>query len=1142
MAGWYNYALGVDLGIASIGTALVRLNEDGEPCGLLDAGVRIFSVAEGGAARRQARQSRKTLRRRRQRLRALTSRLQQAGLLPEEPEALARLLRRSPYALRARAARFRLPSSYALGRCLLHLARFRGAGFLNQLEDGGENDGAKKDRQKSANAYRLLEQRLRESGQTLGEYLWQRQGAAEHHGRVRRRQGFVEDGSVDYAVPRFLVRQELRRIWECQRAFYPQLLTEELRQEVTELIFRDRPHAPYAVGLCSLDPDSGERRLPRMHRLAELRRIYEQINNIRFRTATAVHALTRPMRDALAERCLNGERLNRSEIKKILGTFCDEKIVAVNLAEETTNIAPFALVAAFADIPHWREMSEAEQDALLDFIAEPRLEPEKGEASPLMPEDVFLRECARRLRLSGDDAGERVSRCCNALPQDRSMLGETATRRILQLLRDGPGDAGEWRPLSFREAADLCGYTAEEEAARALGGTLERLPYYGEVLRHDVSPVHPWHVRQADEEEARYGRIPNPVVHVALNQLRKVVNEIIALYGRPRRICVELAREFGLSAEKRKALEMERLNGEKENRRIDGELEKLGLPSSRRNRIKYRLWEEQKGVDIYTLEPIAATGIAGCEIDHIIPRSLGGSDTYANLALIGASANLGKRDVAAYDFIQTRAPEQWPHILERISAPGYPRNKAWRFLPDVCRKFEAEGDADQTDSRMTDTGYMAKMAARYLRAVCAEVTPLRGGMTARLRHLWGLDGLEYPLLGLPVRREIYDPATGEVVMDERTGYPKRNPAWKAKARVDHRHHALDALVLACATRGMMQHMARADRLGLRCDDIPVPFGIEAGAFRDRVAALLRGVRVSPKAEHGKEGALHEATRYRVLAPVPRSKGMYTAAYRRSLSKLESRKDVAALELDEAAFSGIAGMEALVRHNRALREAIEAEYKGAARALDQRREEARREGRKERAITEKAIVQEAVLRARRHNPALGAASFSVKNKTLVGINARLQCGYTSDSNYCMDFFVNKGKVGWECISRFDVNQPGFVPEWQRKGCSLIWRLCKGDVLEMRLTEKLAVNLPEGLRQAESLLFVVQQLTAGKLMVRLLNDARPMPDKKVEDPCWLSGEKGLDFYLQAQARKVDLTPFGKVWRKHRKLWHGTQKKTA
>ena len=142
---------------------------------------------------------------------------------------------------------------------------------------------------------------------------------------------------------------------------------------------------------------------------------------------------------------------------------------------------------------------------------------------------------------------------------------------------------------------------------------------------------------------------------------------------------------------------------------------------------------------------------------------------------------------------------------------------------------------------------------------------------------------------------------------------------------------------------------------------------------------------------------------------------------------------------------------------------------------------------------------------------------------------------------MDFFVNKGKVGWECISRFDVNQPGFVPEWQRKGGALIWRLCKGDVLEMRVTEELAALLPEGLRQAESLLFVVQQLSTNKLMIRLLNDARPMPNKKVEDPCWLC-VRGRKFYMQAQARKVDLTPFGKVWRKHRKLWHGTQKKTA
>ncbi len=1138
----YRYALGVDLGIASIGTALVRLNEDGEPCGLLDAGVRIFNVAEGGAARRQARQIRKTLRRRRQRLRALVCRLQRAGLLPEAPDALARLLRRSPYALRARAARFRLPSPYALGRCLLHLARFRGAGFLSEREED-DDGGSKKDRQKSADAYRLLEQRLRESGQTLGEYLWQRQASGEHRGRVRRRKGFVEDGSVDYAVPRFLVRQEFQRIWECQRAFYPQLLTEELRREVSDIIFRDRPHAPYAVGLCSLDPDSGERRLPRMHRLAELRRIYEQINNIRFRTATDVHVLTRAMRDALVERCLGGEALNRSRITTIIKPFCDERIASVNLDDDAKEIAPFSLAAAFADIPHWREMSEKEQDALLEFMAEPRLEPEKGEASPLMPEDMFLEECARRLQLSGEDAGARVSRCCNALPRDRSMLGETATRRILQALRDGPGDGGAWRPLSFREAADLCGYTAEEEKARALGGALEKLPYYGEVLRHDVSPVHPWHLRQAAEEEGRYGRIPNPVVHVALNQLRKVVNEIIDLYGRPERVCVELAREFGLSLKKRKALETERRDREKENRLIDVELEKLNLPTTRKNRLKYRLWKEQKGVDIYTLAPIAVTDIAGCEIDHIIPRALGGSDTYANMALIGSGTNLGKRDTPAYDYIQSHAPAQWPHVLERISAADYPRNKAWRFLPDACRKFETEGDADQTDNRMADTGYMAKMAARYLRVVCADVTPLRGGMTARLRHQWGLDGLEYPLLGLPVREELCDAATGEILMDERTGYPRPNPAWKAKARVDHRHHALDALVLACATRGLMQRMARADRRGLPCDDIPVPFGIEAGAFRKRVAALLRGVRVSPKAEHGREGVLHRDTKYHILAPARGGNNRYMVSNKLSLSTLSSKKKVAELEIAESAFSGIAGIEALARHNRALREAIEAEYEGATRALEQRREEARRAGRREPALTEKAVVQEAVLRARRHNPSLGTAAYRiVKNTALVAVSERQKCGYTAYFNYSMDFFIEDGEIGWECVSLFDVNQPGFLPQWQRRGCSLLWRVCKGDVLEMRITEELAAMLPEGLRQEERLLFIVQKFSDDVLQVRLLTDARPLNDKGEGSPCWVSGKRKLKFFTTAQARKVELTPFGKVRHKHRKLWYGTQKKTS
>ena len=52
MPKYYRYNLGIDLGIASIGTALVLTDEADNPTKLLDLGVRIFSVPEGAATRR----------------------------------------------------------------------------------------------------------------------------------------------------------------------------------------------------------------------------------------------------------------------------------------------------------------------------------------------------------------------------------------------------------------------------------------------------------------------------------------------------------------------------------------------------------------------------------------------------------------------------------------------------------------------------------------------------------------------------------------------------------------------------------------------------------------------------------------------------------------------------------------------------------------------------------------------------------------------------------------------------------------------------------------------------------------------------------------------------------------------------------
>lgn len=1132
----YNYTLGIDLGIASIGTAIIQVDTEGQAVKILDAGTRIFDTPEGAAERRQKRQERKILRRRRQRLQQLTRLLQAHGLFPDDAEEAKNLLRRPPYRMRAHGMRHPFTHPHELGRCLLHLAKFRGAGFLEQLEDSaqeGDTAQAPKDKAKSANLYRHLEDVLKQTGQTLSEYFFRR---IREYKVIRRRKHFVDQHLIEYAVPRFVVKDDFKALWDNQARFFPQL-TDSLKTSVYDCIFADHPHAPYGNGFCSLDPDSREYRLPRMHRLSEMRRLYEQVNNLRLQSRSAVMPLTLSMRDCLIDQLMQGTDLTRKSIAASLQALCDEKIEKINMGDDTTKIKAFSHVKAFAQIPAWQKMTQAEQDAVLEFIAEPRLEPDNIH-SCLMPEEDYLRECCTRLGLGAQDSA-LVSRCINALPKDRSMLGRSATEHIIQKLREGLTDAeGRWYLPTHRQAADACGYVAEEEKHRKLAGTYTQLPYYGSVLRHDTTPVHPWHIDRAAKEEATFGRIPNPVVHVVLNQVRHVVNEILNLYGKPQRIHIELAREFGLSALKREALSKEQEKKRKENESIDKELAALHLPPTRKNRTKYRLWLEQGMVDAYTLQAIQATEFAGYEIDHIIPQSQGGTDTFSNLALTEASVNLAKGDSFAYPFVNAAYPDIWPKILQRISEKKFPRNKAWRFMPDAQERFGALGDEDQTDHRLHDTSYMAKMAARYLSLLCPVVVPVRGAITARLRHEWGLDGLEYALSNIPVRKEIYDPHTGEVLIDPQTGYPQRNPAWQAKPRIDHRHHALDAIVLACTTRSTVQRMTREERLGNRNIELPAPMGGDPALFRQQVLEALRQVRVSSKAEHALNGQLHDATMYRVLAAHPKDAGSYIITYRRQLNALKTKQDVANIAFSTHTFPDtIPEISTLAASAQEQCRAIQAQYSAAEDSLREQQRQYQQEGRKVPPLNEMNLVQEAVRLARKTCPLVKTTYPRVAVKSLVGIRKREQGGYEPQNNYCVDFFENAaGKVEWECITRFAANQPRHIPQWQQDGHTQLWRLCKGDVLEMCIDEDMRkkLNLPV---PAGKVLFVVQKFSKNQLAFNILYDARPL-DKKQLHSRWLSGERGLITFTQSQARKVTLTPFGKLRHKHKKLWHGAK----
>src|SRR3546814_4398438 len=85
-----------------------------------------------------------------------------------------------------------------------------------------------------------------------------------------------------------------------------------------------------------------------------------------------------------------------------------------------------------------------------------------------------------------------------------------------------------------------------------------------------------------------------------------------------------------------------------------------------------------------------------------------------------------------------------------------------------------------------------------------------------------------------------------------------------KNRNDHRHHAIDAFVVALTERGILNRVAQAagqsspDRI---IDDMPEPWP----GFRDELRRHIGDLVVALKPDHGKQGRLHEDTAYGLIA-------------------------------------------------------------------------------------------------------------------------------------------------------------------------------------------------------------------------------------------------------------------------------------
>ncbi|MBX9791407.1 MAG: type II CRISPR RNA-guided endonuclease Cas9 [Pirellulales bacterium] len=312
-------------------------------------------------------------------------------------------------------------------------------------------------------------------------------------------------------------------------------------------------------------------------------------------------------------------------------------------------------------------------------------------------------------------------------------------------------------------------------------------------------------------------KVTNPIVRQGLFEARKLVNAIIKEYGKPAAIHIELAREVQGGLQERADRARDMRQREERRKKIAEQIEAAGFKPTGSTIKKWLLWEEQERICLYTGEPISQVQLLNGEVDvdHILPYSRSLDNSMANKALCFVKANRDKGDRTPHEWLAETDPERFEQVLQRARVFNFHKRRKFVVKEILLDNF--------IERQLNDTKYISRVVAQYVRCLGTDVVTTKGQVTADLRHAWGLD---------------------KVLRDD--GVNRKN-------REDHRHHAVDAIVVALTTRSHLQRLAGCrDRMALK-----EPWE----GFRVAVVSVVNAIYVSHRVRRKVRGALHEDTIY-----------------------------------------------------------------------------------------------------------------------------------------------------------------------------------------------------------------------------------------------------------------------------------------
>ena len=812
--------LGLDLGVGSIGWCLIEKDDNNTPKRIIRMGSRIVPISsdeetgytKGNAISKNAdrtakRTARKCYDRYQLRRQALVNLLKQLGMGPSKNL----MLEQTPIELwqkRADAASKEITLE-ELGRVLLHINQKRGYKH-SRLSNSDSKETAYV--QEVNSRY----DDLKAEGLTIGQHFAAKLKENEQESADGKR--YYNYRIKEQVYPRHAYEEEAKRILEVQSRYHSDVLTSDVCKEMMDIIFyqRDLKSCKNLVSLCEFESYTitkdgkeitiGPKVAPRTSPLAQLSSILETANNITIRNRKNDELYISPeQRKAIADFLDNHEVMKLTDLYKILKIGRKDgwwagKAIGKGLKGNTTKCQ---IREALSALPKEQVDSlTAFQLEIDEYVDEEtgevrkRINNTKAEKQPLYRlwhllysiKDVD--ELSGALHNLGIEDEESIEKLCNLDFRTAGYANKSAKAigRILPYLMEG---------VMYSDACERAGFDHSR--------------------RINPDRVLLTHLPQIQKNELR-----QPVVEKILNQLVNIVNALLEKEGTIDEIRVELARELKQSRDERNETFKRNNQNERQNKVYAERIKEYGLTPTRNRIMKMKMWEESEYTCMYCGQPVNVTEFlkgADVEREHIIPRGLLFDNSFTNQVCSCRRCNSKKGMRTAYDFIaDDKGQDGLNAYIDRINnlfdKKKISRSKLNRLLVShkayISRKAQGkETDEDKElwenfiDRQLRQSQYIAKKSVEMLQQVCKNVYTTSGSVTDFVRHQWGYDDLLHDLnferfkkAGLTAMvKQLH--SGKEVEMERIKDWTKR---------LDNRHHAVDALAIACTTQGMIQRL------------------------------------------------------------------------------------------------------------------------------------------------------------------------------------------------------------------------------------------------------------------------------------------------------------------------------------------------